>query len=264
MSEFNFDLLAFGAHPDDVELTCGGTIKKLANLGHKIALVDLTQGELGSRGDVATRQAESKAAGAILGVAYRENLSLPDGAIDGDASGEPGNDNSQLSKIVSALRRLRPQIVFVNYGKCRHPDHEATSKLVTRALFFSGLPKYRVAGAAPEDDKPFAPRKLIYYSSRVEFKPSFIVDISEVVEEKEKARRAYASQLGLDSKEGHNTLLTSPLMLPSMDSRDRYYGSMIGVSHGEPFLIRSTLSIDDPIDFFRKVKPDSAMVFPRE
>lgn len=262
MSDFEYDLLAIGAHPDDIELTCGGTVRKLANKNYKIALVDCTQGELGTRGSVAIRQAESKKASTILGVHYRENLLLPDGAIDGNAINDPRNDNSQLSKVVSALRRLRPQIVFTHFEKCRHPDHEACSKLVTRAVFLAGLTNYQISGGSSEENRPFAPRQLIYFASRFEFKPSFIVDISDVTTEKDLARRAYASQLGLDVQTGPKTLLTSPLMIDSMDARDRHYGSMIGVAYGEPFLTRSALGIDDPINFFTSIKPDSAMVFP--
>ncbi len=259
MADFDFDILAFGAHPDDVELTCGGTIRKMANKNYKIALVDMTQGELGSRGDVPTRQKESAEAARILGVEHRENLDLPDGALNGLASGNPQEDDSQLSKVISVIRRLKPQIILSHYSHCRHPDHQAAEQLVTRAAFFAALPNYKVKGC---DATPFKPRQLLYYASRFEFRPSFIVDISDVVAEKDAARRAYASQLGLDNLPGHLTLLSSPLLHDSLDARDRYYGSMIGTSHGEPFLTRAALRVDDPVDFFSIVKPDSISVFP--
>jgi bacillithiol biosynthesis deacetylase BshB1 len=259
MNDFDFDVVAFGAHPDDVELTCGGTIRKLAKIGYKIALVDLTQGELGSRGDVATRQAESKEAAKILGIQYRENLNLPDGALDGLASGEPQADTSQLSKVVSAIRRLKPQIILCNYGECRHPDHLACEQLVTRAVFFAALPKYKIKD---ENTAAFKTRQVLYYASRFEFSPSFIVDVTDVIAEKDAARKAYASQLGLDNKPGHKTLLSSPLLLDSLDARDRYYGAMIGVPYGEPFMCRAALKIEDPVALFSNYTPDSASIFP--
>jgi len=266
MTDYLFDLAAFGAHPDDVEFSCAGLLIKLGRLGYRTAVVDLTEGEMGSRGDVPLRRKEAAAAAAVMGLAHRENLGLPDGSLNGYASASPeGADSAQLQKTVSCLRRLRPEVVVIPYGKCRHPDHAAASMLLTRAIFMAGLHKYH-----PEE-KAYVPNQVVYYQMRYQFRPSFVVDISEVSREKLQALQCYSSQLGL-GREGKfesdpaapETLIASPLTLSSLEARDRYFGAMIGTTHAEAFLTRNAVPVDDPVAHFRRNSGKAALVFPEE
>ena len=244
--------VAFGPHPDDVELCCGGVICKLSSEGFKVAVVDLTRGELGSQGTPEIRKQEADAAAKVLGIDKRENLELPDGFIS--------SETEQLASVVAALRRLRPEIVLAPYHQGRHPDHEAASDLITKACFFSGLANYKVPGEEPS----FSPRQVLYYQMRYRFKPSFIVDISNFSEQKLKAIQCYGSQVRRAAELKDKTdapLISSPLSLSSLIARDQYYGAMIGTQHAEPFFTRTALSISDPLKFFRDNPTEGALFF---
>lgn len=249
MSQFQVDVLAFGPHPDDVELFCGGTLLKLAELGHTTAVVDLTRGELGSHGSAAERAREAESASAVLGLTFRENLELPDGFVD------PGS-TEQLARVVEVLRRRRPELVLCPWRQERHPDHVAASALVTRAVFFAGLRKFETAPASER----FVPRQLLYYAMRHRMPPSFIVDTGAVFARKLQAVACYASQVTRRPGEDA-TLISSPLALPAIEARDRYHGSMIGASHGEPLRSQSTLAIGDPLAHFRENPCGPAQAF---
>ncbi len=235
----DLDALAFGAHADDVELGCGGTLAKLAELGHKTGIVALTRGEMATRGTAETRASEFAASAGILGLAVHEMLDIPDGRV------EVTWENKL--KIIGALRAYRPRVVFAPYWIDRHPDHEQASLLVRYAAYLAGLEKIETGRP------PFRPHKLIYYQTRFEFTPSFIVDVSDAHERKMKAVRAYASQFHRPDESGPRqaeTLTGRPEFLDTIETRSRHCGAQIGVEYGEPFLIREAIKVDDPVEFF--------------
>ncbi len=251
-NEFKVDLLFFAPHPDDVELWCGGLVVKMTQAGYRVGIAELTKGELGTRGDVATREAECKASSKVLGVTLRENLGFPDGGIDATTS-------SQLNRTVELLRELRPELVVIPYEQERHPDHVAASTLLNRALFFANTKKFTTGGKAPR----FMPRQVLSYPMRHVVRPSFVVDISDVQATKMKAISCFKSQLfDPKHKEEDQTLLSSPETLQVIETRDRYYGAMIGKTFGEPFQVTNLLAIGDPLEFFRKNSNMSAQLFP--
>lgn len=235
----NLDVLAFGAHADDVELACSGTILKLGALGYKTGVITLTRGEMATRGSVKLRTQEFAQSAKIMDLATHKMLDIPDGRI------EVTWENK--IKIIKKIRAYRPRIVFAPYWVSRHPDHEKASHLVREAAYFSGLKKLKT------DQEPYRPYKVIYYQTRFEFKPSFIVDISDFQERKLKSILCYKSQLHhLDkAKFGTDeTLLSSPEFLDRIVTRDKQYGTYIGVKYGEPFLVREAIKINDLVDFF--------------
>jgi bacillithiol biosynthesis deacetylase BshB1 len=233
------DALAFGAHADDVELACGGTLVKLAGLGHKTGIVVLTRGEMATRGNAETRAREFAASAKTLGLAAHEMLDIPDARVEGTWENK--------LKIIGVLRAYKPRIVFAPYWVDRHPDHEQTAHLVRQAAYLAGLKKLETA------EPPFRPHKVIYYQTRFEFSPSFIVDISDTHEQKMKAIRAYESQFHRPDQSGSEkgeTLIGRPEFLDSIESRGRHYGAQIGVKYGEPFLVREAIKLTDPVEFF--------------
>jgi len=227
------DVVAFGAHPDDIELGCGGTLAKLADAGRVVVFVDLTRGELGTRGTSEIRQEEAREGARILGAVARENLALPDGqlALTADAK----------HKVVDVIRRFRPRLVFVPYFRDRHPDHVHASEIGYEGTFLAGLPRY-VTG-----DASYRPDQILYYMGWEEFSPSFIVDISEQFERKMEAILAHASQFTLTDPAYPETRLTSPATDHLIRSRMAHYGALIGKDYGEAFLIRGVLEVDDPL-----------------
>lgn len=235
----DLDALAFGAHADDVELSCGGTLAKLAGLGRKTGIVVLTRGEMATRGSAEVRAREFAAAAEILGLAAHEMLDVPDGRV------EVTWENKL--KIIRVLRAHRPKIVFAPYWVDRHPDHEQTSVLVRHASYLSGLVK--IETGAP----PFRPNKVVYYQTRFEFPPSFIVDVTEAHERKMRAVGAYESQFHRPKQAGpgtEETLIGRPEFLATIETRGRHYGAAIGVTYGEPFHVREAIQIGDPVGFF--------------
>jgi len=233
-------VLAFGPHPDDVELFCGGTLIRIGELGHATGVVDLTRGELASHGTLDERARESEAAGAVLGLAFRDNLGLPDTGLAATPD--------QLAAVVGALRRRRPEIVLAPWIEDRHPDHAAAGTLVARAVFLAGVRKF-----APGAGERFVPRQLLYYAMRHRMTPSFIVDTSAAAARKARAIACYASQILRRGTGGDAdpTLISSPRATEAIDVRDRYYGSMIGTSHGEPLRSPNVPGLVDPVRQFR-------------
>jgi bacillithiol biosynthesis deacetylase BshB1 len=226
------DLLAIAAHRDDVELTCSGTLIKAARQGYKTAIIDLTQGEMGSRGSAEIRAAEASKAAEIMGVTARENLSLPDAGIV--------NDLATRERLARAIRRFKPKIVIAPSREGKHPDHHATSQLVRDACFVAGLAKY-----APDLPK-HRPKKLIHCMTfREDFmKPTFVVDISDVFETKMQAIRCYDSQFSGATQAGEVWPNGEPLY-DIVRHQSAYYGSLIRCRYGEPFYTLETMLVDD-------------------
>jgi bacillithiol biosynthesis deacetylase BshB1 len=242
MTGHGVDVLAFGPHPDDVELFCGGTLIRLADLGHTTAVADLTRGEKASHGTPDERARETEAASAELGIAFRDNLGLPDTELAATPA--------QIAAVVAELRRRRPELVLAPWLEDRHPDHAAAGLLVARAVMFAGVRNY-----APEAGPRFVPRQLLYYAMRHRMPPSFIVDTSSVAARKARAIACYASQLARRSDAGPGdadpTLISAPGAIAAIEARDCYYGSMIGTSHGEPLRSPAALGLVDPVRHFR-------------
>ena len=225
------DVLAFGAHRDDIELTCGGTMIKLVDQVYKTGIIDLTAGEMGTRGSAEERAAEAEEAAKILRVRCRENLRIPDSNI------EISWENK--IKVVKAIRRHRPIIVLLPYWEDRQPDHAHTSQLVFEAAFLAGLSKLDTG------QLKHRPEKLVYYKCHYRFDPSFVVDVTEQHERKMEAIRAYKSQIYNPNYPGEHTLISSPEYIEAIEVQSRYYGGLIRKKHGEPFLVREMLEVED-------------------
>jgi bacillithiol biosynthesis deacetylase BshB1 len=226
------DLLAIAAHRDDVELTCSGTLIKAAKQGYRTAILDLTQGEMGSRGSVELRASEASRAAEVMGVQARENLGLPDAGIV--------DDLATRERLARAIRRFRPKVVIAPAREGRHPDHHTTAQLVRDACFVAGLAKL-----APDVPK-HRPKKLIHcVSFREDFgKPTFVVDISEEFETKMKAIRCYDSQFTGEIQAGEVFPNGEPLY-DIVRHQSAHYGSLIRCRYGEPFYTSETVRIDD-------------------
>ncbi|GAB4330837.1 MAG: bacillithiol biosynthesis deacetylase BshB1 [Calditrichia bacterium] len=236
--EKTIDIIAFGAHPDDVELGCGGTLLKLKQQGYSTAIIDLTEGEMGSRGTVAQRYRESARAAEILQIDHRENLQIPDGGVR--------VTEEYLEKIVKVIRTYRPRLVFAPYHEDRHPDHVHSSRLISEACFFSGTAK-KFPGL-----KPHRPNRVLYYMAKYEFDPSFVIDISDQFDTKLKALQAYESQFYNPDWPQEQTFISSRWFMDSVEFRARHFGWMAGVKYAEPFWIREKLALDDPIPVFSR------------
>ncbi|MGH7653947.1 MAG: bacillithiol biosynthesis deacetylase BshB1 [Gemmatimonadaceae bacterium] len=226
------DLLAIFAHRDDAELNAGGTIAKLAAQGHRVAILDLTQGEMGTRGSAATRATEAAAAASKLGVAIRENLELPDAGIT--------NTPATRAAVATVIRRLKPRVVIAPALRGRHPDHHVTAQLVRDACFVAGLAKI-----APENP-PHRPVKVLHAMSFREDheKPTFVVDISEQFETKLAAIKCYASQFDGAIQSGEVYPNGEPLY-DIIRHQAAHYGSLIRCRYGEPFHTNETMRVDD-------------------
>jgi bacillithiol biosynthesis deacetylase BshB1 len=233
------DVIAFGAHADDVELGCGGTIIKLGSLGYKTGVIALTRGELATRGTTEIRAQEFAAAAEVMGLAVHKMLDMPDGRV------EESWENKV--KVIQEIRTFRPRIVFAPYWITRHPDHEKTSRIVREAAYLAGLKKL---DTGQEAHRPF---KVIFYPTRFEFPPSFVVDITDHHDRKLAALGSYRSQFNNSPKKTYGddeTLLSRPDFLERISTRDKQYGIYIGAQYGEPFLVREALKIGDPVEFF--------------
>lgn len=221
------DILAFAPHPDDVEIHCSGTLARLKRAGRSIGIVDLTRGELSTRGDLETRARESAEATRILALDYRANLDIPDGDIEQSAENR--------RRVIRVLRETRPRTVLLPYHTDRHPDHENASRLLRACLFLSGLRKIALAdegtGLAPH-----RPARAFHYMMAHTFTPSFIVDVSETFEIRLAAIRAYRSQIDPSYHNGeHQTILSSDDFLPYIIGRAKTLGFHIGAAYGEGF-----------------------------
>jgi N-acetylglucosamine malate deacetylase 1 len=230
------DVLAFGAHPDDVELFCAGTLLKMKKQGHSVGIIDLSKGELSTRGTVELRSEEANKAAEILEIDLRENAGLKDGDIS--------IDGTSKKIVIDIIRKYRPQIVFAPYWEDRHPDHIYASRLVSASFFYSGLNK--VKSEYPE----YRPKSIIYYFQHEVNKPSFVVDISKEFSNKLESVKMYKSQFFNKDSQEKETFISSPQFLESVINRAKYFGFQIGVEYGEPFFVKSAIKIDNIFGIF--------------
>jgi bacillithiol biosynthesis deacetylase BshB1 len=228
------DILAFGVHPDDVELSCAGALLVEQKNGKKTGIIDLTQGELGTRGTAATRKTEAADAAKILGVDVRENLEMADGFLQ--------NDEAHQRKIIAAIRKYKPEIILCNAPEDRHPDHGKSSKLVADAAFLSGLMKIETElnGVLQE---AWRPKYVFRYIQDRMLQPDFVIDITDVFEQKIAAIRAYKTQFaGVDTDEPE-TYISTPDFLDSVFYRHKWFGKMIGVKYAEGFITEKMIGL---------------------
>ncbi|MFZ4101816.1 MAG: bacillithiol biosynthesis deacetylase BshB1 [Sphingobacterium thalpophilum] len=233
------DLLIFAAHPDDAELGCSGTILRAIAAGKKVGIVDLTRGELGTRGTAETRDAETVASNRILGLHVRENLEMRDGFFR--------NDEEHQIKIIQMIRKYTPEIVFSNAMHDRHPDHGKASDLVNDALFLAGLPKIRTEIAGIQQDA-FRPRLLFQYLQDRYIEPDIIVDVTEFWDKKMECILAFKTQFFNPDSEEKETYISTPSFLKVVEARSRELGKAIGAEHAEGFTSRKLLGIDNLFD----------------
>jgi len=233
------DLLIFAAHPDDAELGCSGTILRYIAAGKKVGIVDLTRGELGTRGTAETRDAETAESNRILGLHVRENLEMRDGFFQ--------NDEEHQLKIIQMIRKYTPEIVFSNALHDRHPDHGKAGDLVNDALFLAGLPKIRTEIDGVQQDA-FRPRLLFQYLQDRYIEPDIIVDVTEFWDKKMECIRAFKTQFFNPDSDEKETYISTPTFLKVVEARSRDLGKAIGAEHAEGFTSRKLLGIDNLFD----------------
>ncbi|MGH7493784.1 MAG: bacillithiol biosynthesis deacetylase BshB1 [bacterium] len=245
------DLLAFGAHPDDIELGCGGTLIKLAQQGYRTAAVTLTQGESGTRGTPEIRAQEYREAARILRVEQAHSLDIPDAAIE--------ETQFNKLKIVQVMRQWQPRLVATVHWQARHPDHIHASHLVRDAAMIAGLknldmrPLTTASREAGSDTMPWRPYRVLYFPERYDVPISFIVDISETFDGKMRAVRAHESQFhgaNVEKFGAEQTSISRPQFLEFIENKNRHWGDMIGVKYGEAFYVREAMRLDNPIAAF--------------
>lgn len=229
------DLLAIAAHPDDVELTCGGTLLKMAQRGYQTGILDLTAGEMGTRGTPETRAKEAAKAAKILKVSWRGTLGVPDSDV------QPTRQNKlELAKVI---RKLRPRTVILPYWEARHPDHYHASTLGYEGCFLAGLKQLSL------DGEPYRPFKILYATSFEGMPPSFIVDITKQYETRRRAILAYGSQFRpAKSERKQRVFLAIDELDQRMDLLARHHGQAIGVKYGEPFLQKELMAVEDVVE----------------
>ena len=233
------DILAFGAHPDDVELSCSGTLAVEINNDKKVGIVDLTQGEMGTRGNAKIRAKEAEKAAEILGVSVRENLGFKDALFP--------NDDTHKREVIKMLRKYRPEVVFCNAIRDRHIDHGRASQLVSEACFLSGLKRYETIYEGESQD-PWRPKQVYHYIQWYDIEPDFVVDISSTIETKIKSVKAYATQFHNPESKEPETPISSSNFMESISYRARNFGRIIGVDYAEGFTVERHLGIKSVFD----------------
>ena len=238
MPTSRLDILAIAAHRDDVEQTCGGTLLKMAQRGHRTGILDLTQGEMGTRGTAEDRAREAADAARILRAAWRQALDIPDGRVE--------NNWENRLKVARVIRETRPRVVILPYWQGRHPDHYTASILGYEACFLAGLAKLMVARQGL-DDIPLAPHrpfKIIYATLYYDIRPTFVVDITEQFEERLRSLMAYKSQFS-DQEAGSSIFPAHAEIRGRIEAMARHYGMMGGVTFAEPFLQKEVGLVED-------------------
>jgi bacillithiol biosynthesis deacetylase BshB1 len=235
------DILAFGAHPDDVELSCGGTILKEIHNGKTVGIIDLTKGELGTRGTANTRATEASNAASILGVSFRKNMSFSDGFIV--------NDKAHQLEVIELIRHYQPDIVLCNAIDDRHIDHGAASKLVSDACFLSGLIKIKTKSISSEViQTPWRPKSIYHYIQWKSLTPDFVVDVSEFMDKKMEAVKAYSTQFYNSKSKDPETPISSKNFMDSIRYRAADLGRLTGVAYAEGFNAERLPAIDSLFD----------------
>jgi bacillithiol biosynthesis deacetylase BshB1 len=224
------DILAIAAHPDDVEQTCGGTLIRMSDMGYRTGVLDLTAGDMGTRGTPETRIKESDAAACKMRLSWRGNLRLPDARLE--------NTVTVRMSLAVEIRNLRPRVVILPYWEARHPDHYRAGEIGFEACFLAGLKKL------DEQTEPHRPSKIIYSSLYANVTPSFVVDISPQFERRMDALFAYESQYG-DIAEGAHLFPQQQEIRERLSAVARFYGNLIGVKYGEPFVMKETVQVHD-------------------
>lgn len=228
------DILAIGVHPDDVELACAGTLMiEIAN-GKKVGIIDLTRGELGTRGTAETRKAEAEAAAKIIGVHVRENLGMRDGFFR--------NDEEHQLQVIQKIRQYQPEIVICNAVEDRHPDHGRSSKLVSDACFYSGLRKIETSLDGVEQTA-WRPKYVFHYIQDRYLEPDFIFDVSSVFDKKLESINAYATQFNSEGDSEPQTYISTPTYFETIIARHRMFGKRIGVEYGEGYMTEKLIGI---------------------
>jgi N-acetylglucosamine malate deacetylase 1 len=224
------DVLAIAAHPDDVEQTCGGTLMRMQEQGYRTGVLDLTAGEMGTRGTPEQRLAESEAAAKVMRLAWRGNLRLPDARLELSLA--------HRDALAIKIRELRPRVVIAPYWEARHPDHVYAGKLAAEACFYSGLRKL------DPNTEPHRPFKLVFASQYANVTPSFVVDISSWFERRMDALFCYESQYG-ETQQGSGLFPAREEIIERHAAIARFYGNLIGVRYGEPFVMKEVMRVDD-------------------
>jgi bacillithiol biosynthesis deacetylase BshB1 len=237
------EILGIAAHPDDVELSCAGTMLVAKQLGKRTGILDLTRGELSTRGTLETRARETEDASKILKLDWRGNLGLSDGNIE--------ITQENVLKVVRVLREQRPTIVLSTPHSERHPDHEAASELVKRAAFYAGLKKIETTNDNGDEQKPRRPLLVMQFMQTFSFDPTVIIDVTDVWKERMEAVTAYGSQFD-KGKDGAQTFLTQSGFYESIEAKARYFGMMIGVEFGEPFWTPQPIGTKNPFSLVTK------------
>jgi bacillithiol biosynthesis deacetylase BshB1 len=226
------DLLAIAAHPDDVEQTCGGTLLRMAEAGYRTGIMDLTAGDMGTRGTPEIRVAESDDAGKVLKVSHRENLHFPDARLE--------NSLAARMSLAQRIRELKPRTVILPYWEGRHPDHYRTAELGYEACFLAGLKKI------DQYTEPHRPYKILYSSLYANVTPSFVVDVTQQFDRRMESLLAYRSQYG-EAKDGATLFPDESEIRDRLSAIARFYGNLIGVKYGEPFVVKETMRVDDVV-----------------
>jgi len=231
------DIIFFGSHPDDVELSAGATAAKCVKDGLRIGIVDLTRGEMGTRGTASTRKKESARAAKVLGATFRETLDFGDGNL------RTGRDEEL--QIIEILRRSRPKLVVAPWPDDRHPDHTRTGRVVTEASFYSGL------RSLDTGTKAHRPQTVVYYTMNYMIPPSFVVDVTKSWKTKMKSVFSYSSQFYDPASKEPSTFISDPKFMGMIEARGRHFGALIGVEWGEAFMTKQPPRVDDMIAAYR-------------
>ena len=222
------DFLFLGAHPDDIELNCGGTVAAVIASGKKAGIIDLTLGEMGTRGSVEIRKQEAENASNILGVSYRANLGMKDSIVS--------NHRENQLKIIEQVRKCKPEICITGAPHDRHPDHGKSTQLILDALFYSGLKKIVTLDENGEPQEPWRPKHILHYMQDRPFEPDFVYDISEHWETKKEAILAFSTQFNVSNPDDEpETYISSKNYFKQLEARARYFGHLAGFEFGEPF-----------------------------
>jgi bacillithiol biosynthesis deacetylase BshB1 len=237
MNSMKLYVLAFGVHPDDVELSCSGTLINEVKKGNAAGVIDLTQGELGTRGTIDTRNKEAADAAVIMGLAVRENLKMRDGFFK--------NDEEHQLKVIRAIRKYQPEVILANVLDDRHPDHGRAGHLIREAAFLSGLSKIETFDDDGKPQERWRAKQVLHYIQDRFYEPNLIVDISDVFEQRMEAVKAYATQFHVSnaSLEGTQTYISTPDFQESLVARARLMGKRIGVKYGEGFMSQKSIGI---------------------